>query len=693
MNAPKAIIDRIVLLRQEINRQRYLVHVLDQEDLTEAALDSLKHELTQLENEYPQLITSDSPTQRVAGKPLPGFVKVEHQSRMLSLNDVFSFSELAEWRERTIKLLDSAGQQELERRAYYAEIKLDGFAISLRYNQGVLVQAATRGDGTVGEDVTLNARTIESIPLRLNIDPSAAKNIQIMAERSVQGEFEVRGEVYIRKEDFDALSAAQVAEGKPPFANPRNLAAGSMRQLDPKLTASRRLRFFMYGIVGEYGQDTHNQEHALAAALGFPVEPHSACCADLHEVEAFLSTWENARKELPYATDGAVINIDSHSLFQRLGVVGKAPRAAVAFKFAAEQATTVVRNISLRVGRTGAVTPTAHFDPVRVAGSTVGRATLHNADEIARKDVRIGDTVVIQKAGDIIPEVVRVVLGLRPLGSMPFSYPSTINGLPLVRREGEVAHYVVSEKVSPEVLKRAIEHFASRNAMDIDGMGEKVVARLIDAGLVTSFPDLYRLASTDFRLLEGFAELSARNLEEALEASKKRPFSRLLFGLGIRHIGAETARTITAHLQERMVLSLPDIIAYLAELPAASFAELPDIGPVVAGSLAAYFADPINQVLLNDLVALGLHCDVPKGIAIAEGPLTGKSVVITGTLSSMSREEASERVRRAGGKVTASVSNEVSYLLAGEKAGSKLKKAESLKISILSEEEFLSLLG
>ena len=693
MDVSDHVLERVARLRDEINRQRHLVHVLDQEDLSEAALDSLKHELTQLEAEHPELITPDSPTQRVAGKALPGFIKVEHQSRMLSLNDVFSTSELDEWRERTVKLLDTAGQRLFEEAGYYAEIKLDGFAVSLRYINGRLVQASTRGDGTVGEDVTVNARTIESIPLSLQVGETAQAHIRKMAGQAVAGEIEIRGEVYIRKADFEILSAQQVALGKAPFANPRNLAAGSMRQLDPKLTAARRLRFFMYGLVGNFGQQTHAEEHALALALGFPVEPHSAHCATLIEVETFLKQWEEARKELPYGTDGAVVNLDSHPLFQRLGVIGKATRGAVAYKFAAEQATTVVRDISLRVGRTGAVTPTAHFDPVRVAGSTVSRATLHNADEIARKDVRIGDTVVIQKAGDIIPEVLRVVEGLRPEGSVPFTFPESINGLPLQRREGEAAYYVISEHVPIDVLKRSLEHFASRVAMDIDGLGEKVVGKLIDIGLVTGIPDLYRLSFTDLRAVEGFAELSARNLEEAIQQSRTRPFSRLLFGLGIRHIGAETARTITAHLQERGVHAFADVIAYLAELPTSSFAELPDIGPIVAGSLSSYFADPLKQAMLQELVGLGLECDVPVGTVSAEGALTGKSVVITGTLATMSRETAGERVRMAGGKVGAAVSKETSYLLAGEKAGGKLKKAESLGVTVLSEEEFLRLLA
>jgi DNA ligase (NAD+) len=684
----ESLADRAAKLRAEINRQRYLVHVLNREEMSEAALDSLKHELSQIELEHPELITPDSPTQRVAGQPLPGFVKVEHQSRMLSLNDVFTFEEMGGWRERCLKLLGLEGEIP---GGYYAELKLDGFAISLIYENGRLTSASTRGDGYIGEDVTQNVRTIESIPLFLEVAADATEEVRTCAQAAIQSRIEIRGEAYIAKQDFEELNRLQEERGLPPFANPRNLAAGSMRQLDARLTAGRRLRFFAYAVIGEFGQQSHEQEHAIAMALGLPVESHSRICTTLEEAETFLNAWEEARKELPYGTDGAVVNINDRTLFQRLGVVGKAPRAAVAFKFSAEQATTVVRGIVLRIGRTGAISPTAILDPVTVAGSTVSRATLHNADEIARKDVRIGDTVIIQKAGDIIPEVLSVIEALRPDTSMPYEFPAEVDGVPIIRREGEAAHYVAAGVESPEILKRRLEHFASRLAMDIDGLGEKVAERLVELKLVTTITDLYRLTEADLLGIDGFAKISARNLKNAIETSKNQPFVRLLFGLGIRHVGAETARTVVKYLQKQEIQTYGAAVAALREMNLETLQELPDIGEIVAQSLWEYFQDPNDALVLDELGELGLQCPIPKLTQREMGPLAGKTLVITGSLSRFTREEAEERVRQAGGKVAAAVSKETDYLLAGEKAGSKLKKAEALGVTVLDEDGFLGL--
>ncbi|MEI6478224.1 MAG: NAD-dependent DNA ligase LigA [bacterium] len=683
---------RIQKLREEINHHRYLVHVLDRSEISEAALDSLKHELEKLEQEYPDLITLDSPSQRVAGKPLDGFVKVDHSQRMLSLNDVFSEDELAAWRERTVKL---AGEKALEESGYFTEIKLDGFAITVTYEDGKMVQAATRGDGFTGEDVTLNVRTIEAIPLVLTLQSGTPKEIRELAEKAVKGRFEVRGEVYIAKKDFEKLNKGQVEKGLPEFANPRNTAAGSMRQLDPKLAAARKLRFLAYAVVGEVGQTTHEEEHLIAQALGVPIEPHSRLCKDLKEVEAFLSEWEEKRKTLPYGTDGAVVNINDRALFAKLGVVGKAPRGAVAFKFSAEQTTTVVRDIELRVGRTGAVTPTAILDPVKLAGSTVARATLHNADEIARKDIRIGDTVIIQKAGDIIPEVLQVLPGLRPKDAKPYLFPKEIDGVKLVRREGEVAFYVES-LVIHDVLKRRLEHFASRGAMDIEGMGEKIVERLVDAGQLSNVADIYTLTKEELLEVEGFAELSATNLVAAIEASKTQPFARLLFGLGIRHVGAETARTIVAYLQENLAgehrtVPFSELIEVLRGMIVEQYQGLPDIGGVVGASLHEYFNNEHEQRIIDEMIGLGVKSGIEVKKAVSLGKLTGMSFVLTGSLS-RPREEIAEEIRQAGGKVGSSVSGETSYLVVGDKPGSKLKKAESLGVKVIGEEELSSLL-
>lgn len=675
---------RLQKLRDEINRHRYNVHVLNKEEISEAALDSLKHELALLETEFPDLITPDSPSQRVAGTPAEGFVKVEHLTRMLSLSDVFSLQELEAWEARLRKLTDDP----LE---YYAELKLDGFAVSLVYEDGRLVRAVTRGDGFVGEDVTMNARTIESIPLQLRVP--------------VSGRCEIRGEVYISKADFDQLNIEQEAAGLPRFANPRNLAAGSMRQLDPRLTKKRRLSFFAYSVIGDFGLKTHEEEHAFAKEIGLPVEAHSKLCPDLAEVKKWLDSWEERRKDLPYHTDGAVVNVNDRALFSRLGVVGKAPRGATAYKFSAEQTTTVIRDIQLRVGRTGALTPTAVMDPVRLAGTTVARATLHNADEIARKDIRIGDTVIIQKAGDIIPEVLEVVKGLRPKDAEPFAFPSELSGVPVIRREGEAAHYVDVSALTAamnghadegsfmldEILKRKIEHYASRGAMNIEGMGEKVVARLVEAGLVGSFADLYALDKEDLLTIEGFAEVSARKLLDALETSKRRPFAKFLFGLGIRHVGAETAVTLSQALAEQSKamgdLDLKTTLAMLRGMSREDFESLPDIGTVVAESLVSYFANPHEQAMLDQMVDAGVL--VPLKVVRSEGgKLAGKTFVLTGTLETLTREEAGDLIRAHGGKLSSSVSKETDYVLAGDKAGSKLAKAEQLGVKVISEDEF-----
>lgn len=700
---------RITQLKQEINHQRYLIHVLNQEDLSEAALDSLKHELTKLEEQFPELITPDSPSQRVAGKPLPEFQKVKHQERMLSLADVFSLEELQAWEKRWQANDHASYLVDGHFGGYYTEIKLDGFAISLIYENGSLKQAATRGDGSVGEDVTLNARTIEDIPLKL--DWQAKQSIVQVPEyldRAIvaaqTGRFEVRGEVYISKKDFAKLNQEQERQGLPLFANPRNLAAGSMRQLDPSLTAKRHLRFMTWAVVGETGLENHQDEHMLAQALGFPVEKHSRRFEDLTEVWQFLEAWREKRNDLPYGCDGAVINLNRRDLFQRVGVIGKTPRGAVAFKFPAEQTTTVLREIELKVGRTGAVTPVAVFDPVPLAGTTVARATLHNADEITRLDVRIGDTLVIQKAGDIIPEVIRVVESLRPQNSRPFQYPQSILGVPLTRKPGEVAYYVDTSAilkqveneegegqiVLDELSKRAITHFASRGAMDIDGLGEKVVAKLVESGLVESFADLYDLTEAQILGLPGFKQKSASNLITAIQASKTRSLWRFLFGLGIRHVGAETARTLGSLFPSGQGLTVEVVLEKMKSLSPEQFASLPDVGEVVAASIYRYFQSPLHQALLARLA--GFVLETSEAVGVAESQLAklkerfaGKTVVITGTLSGFSREAAEALVRQAGGQTSSSVSKETDYVLAGEKAGSKLTKAEALGVMVIGE--------
>lgn len=702
---------RIAALRREINHRREQIHIHNIEEISEAALDSLKHELTELEEAYPELITPDSPSQRVAGKPLDGFVKVKHLVRMLSLNDVFNLGEIEAWQGRISKLLDARQAELLARDGFYLEIKLDGFAISLIYEDGLLVQAATRGDGMVGEDVTANVRTIEAIPLRLNGGGRV----------SVKGRIEVRGEVYISKKNFERINALQEKSGAVKYANPRNLAAGSMRQLDSNLTATRSLSFYGYAIVlpdtalVDLPDLTHEQEHQIITELGFPVEPHSRICFSAAEIWAFLEEWAEKRKKLAYGTDGAVININNKSVFDLLGVVGKAPRGALAFKFPAEQTTTTVLDIELQIGRTGVVTPVAVFAPVSLAGSTVSRATLHNEDEIRRKDIRIGDTVIIQKAGDIIPEVVEVVTGLRPEGSREFCYPESIGGLPLRRKEGEVGYYVdvslVGELEGGELdslfdvlVKRKIEHFASRAAMDITGLGEKVVGKLVELELVRDIPDLYRLDRAALGMVPGFAETSVNNLLTAISESKERVFEKFLFGLGIRHVGAETARTVTGFLRGMIAemcgdarTDLSSIIVILRAITLEQWMGLSDIGEVVANSLYSYFQSDGGYSRLMSLAELGVKAPIFAASTLAvgaaqNGKVFGKTFVLTGSLESMTRDEASEKIRSLGGKTLESVSKNLDYLVAGEKAGSKLAKAEELGVLVLGEDEFLEML-
>ncbi|MBI4407583.1 MAG: NAD-dependent DNA ligase LigA, partial [Candidatus Kerfeldbacteria bacterium] len=488
---------RIAQLKQTIDHHRYLYHVLDKQEISEAALDSLKHELAQLEEQFPQLVTTDSPTQRVGGKPLPGFKKVKHSRGMLSLNDVFSAKELQEWEQRVRKLAPGKPQ-------YYAEIKMDGLAVNLRYEAGIFVQGATRGDGKVGEDVTENLKTIESIPLRLLGDYPAV--------------VEVRGEVYMTKQHFEQLN--QREDNK--YANPRNVSAGSIRQLDPKMTASRKLSFMAYDCVTDLGLQYHSEIHQWLQDHGFPSNPHNKICRSLAEVETYHADIMKRRAKLPYWTDGVVVNIDDLELFKTLGVIGKAPRGSVAYKFPAEQATTIVEDIQVQVGRTGALTPVAHLKPVFVAGTTVSRATLHNDDEIKRLDVRIGDTAIIEKAGDIIPDVVKVLPELRSKSSKAYLFPKKCPacGSAVERRAGEVAYYCPNPNCFAQERER-FYHFVSKTGFDIRGLGPKIIDQLMDEGLIHEYADLFKLTAGDLEPLERFAEKKASNIVADIHARRQ----------------------------------------------------------------------------------------------------------------------------------------------------------------------------
>lgn len=665
--------ERVAKLRRLINDYRYHYHVLDESIMSEAAADSLKHELSELEAQFPELVTPDSPTQRVAGEPLPGFKQVRHSSRMLSLNDVFNRDEVEAWIKRIQKLAPEAIPE------FFVDIKMDGFACALIYEDGKFVQAVTRGDSLVGEDVTANVRTIDSVPFELR----QAKKY----EKFLRGRTEIRGEVIMYKADFEALNKQREAEGKPLFMNPRNTAAGTIRQLDPKLAASRPLRFRAYDLLREDPTQVPTNSFAYEAlrTLGFAANSQATVMKDVDAIMRFADEWDEKRHHLPFNTDGLVIKLNDREEFRQLGVVGKAPRAAVAYKYAAEEATTVVKDIVISIGRTGAATPVAVFEPVQVAGSTVQHASLHNADEIARKDIRAQDTVIIFKAGDIIPQVSKVLPELRPKSAKKFDMEKELKRqypeLDFVRPEGE-AVYRVRGATGKILLKQALEHFASKAALDIDTLGEKNVEALVNSKLVRSLADIYTLTKEQIMQLDRFAETSAANLVKAIRAAKHPDFARFIFGLGIRHVGQQTAIMLAEEFGVPENLSQ----ATLEELM-----RIEGIGEVVAESIVAWFADPDNEKLLENFKKVGAWPEPYE--SKAKGPLHGKSFVITGTLEHMSRDEAADKIRELGGTFQSSVGQDTSYLVVGQNVGaSKLKKAEKLGTRQINERALLKIL-
>lgn len=662
---------RAAKLREEIEEHRYRYYALDDPAISDAAYDSLVKELEALEADFPELVTPDSPTQRVGARPLAKFESVPHERPMLSLNDVFELDEVEAWIRRTEKLLPS------EKLDYYGEIKMDGLAAAIIYENGVLVRGVTRGDGRVGEDVTGNIRTIGSVPLRLRRDPAVPAEVY-------SGRFEVRGEVLMYKAVFEQLNADRAAKGLPLFQNTRNTAAGTIRQLDPRLVAGRPLQFHVYGVATEVsGVTTHAGEHELAARLGFKVEPHSRVLGGLNDIKAFIEDWREKRHDLPYGTDGLVITLNDRQLFGRLGMVGKAPRGAVAFKFPAEQATTKLKDIMVSIGRTGAATPFAVLEPVKVAGSTIGLATLHNEGEIARKDVRIGDTVIVQKAGDVIPEVVGPLLGLRDGSERKFVMPHKcpVCGEPLHKEAAEAVWRCVNFDCPAQERGRII-HFAGKDAYDIEGLGEKNVDALLEAGLISDAADLFKLTADQVESLDRFAEVSARKLVEAIQGRKQISLDRFIYALGIRHVGQQTAVDLANHFG-----SLEQFLA--AE--AGALQEVPGIGKVVAKSIAAWLESKRHRDLLQKLLAAGV---TPQALERREGPLTGQTFVITGTLEMGSREAVAEKLEALGASVKDSVTKDTTYLVTGAApGGSKLTKAEKLGVQQLDEAGLQRLLG
>lgn len=663
---------RAAELKKLLVQYDYEYFVKDAPTVSDAVYDGLRSELKGIETTYPNLITPDSPTQRIVGEVLKGFSKVEHTTRMLSLNDVFSQEDVEAWVRRMEKLAPGREHE------YSAELKMDGLACALIYKDGVLDKAVTRGDGLVGEDVTANVRTIKSVPLALRSDKTLAGFLS--------GRTEIRGEIIMLKKDFEKLNAKREQAGLPVFANPRNLAAGTIRQLDTNLVAERPLQFRAYDLLRDDPNEvpTYDFAYKTIRALGIACNPEAKVFCDLEGVMEFVRHWEEKRHKLPFNTDGLVIKLNDRNLYADLGVVGKNPRGAVAYKYPAEEATTVVKDIIISIGRTGAATPVAVFDPVFVAGSTIKHASLHNADEIARKDIRVGDSVVIYKAGDIIPQVNHVLTELRPKATRPFDMERELRrqypGLEFVRPEGEVV-YRVKGATSKLLLRQALEHFASKSALDIDSLGEKNVAALVDAKLVHDLADIYTLNKQQLIQLDRFAEISANNLVNAI-ASKKRPtLARFVYGLGIRHVGAQTAVDLAnkfKRLDSVGTASLDDLLS------------VEGIGDIVAESILLWFDEDENQALLAKFRRLGVW---PQDVKHTGGKLLGKSFVVTGALESMQREEAAEKIRALGGTFQSSVGKDTDYLVVGASVGdSKLAKARKLGTKQISEKELLKLL-
>lgn len=670
---------RIEELRKLLSQASYAYYVLDAPTIEDAVYDKLYRELQDLETQYPELITPDSPTQRVGEKPATGFTSVRHNIPMYSLENAFDVDELKSWDERWRR--NAPPQDNVD---YVCELKIDGNALALTYENGVLVRGVTRGDGVSGEDITQNVRTIRSIPLRLNLD-----DIEIENKDALQT-IEVRGETFLPLDVFEKINQERVSSGESQFANPRNATAGTLRQLDARKVDKRRLDFFAYtlqipGVDDASIANSQWEALELLHKLGFKVNPNKQLCRSLDEVAEYYQHWDTERLNLAYMTDGVVVKINSFLLQQELGFTNKFPRWAVALKYAAEEAPTRVENISVNVGRTGAITPLAEMQPVQLAGTTVSRATLHNCDRVAQLDIRVGDTVIVRKAGEIIPEVVRVLKELRPENTTPFEMPThcPVCGQPVVREKGEAVTRCVNTSCAA-ILKGSIEHWVSRNALDIRGMGEKVVHQLVDKELVNSVADLYELTEETLANLERMGQKSAQKLIDAIEKSKSKPWSRVLYGLGIRHVGSSIAQTVTEKF---------DSVEKLAAAKVTDIEAIYGIGVEIAESIYKWFRVEANQRLIERLKNAGLQFIEIQSAASSNisKKLEGKTFVVTGTLPSLSRDEAKELIHKYAGKVSNSISKNTDYLVVGENAGSKLAKAEKLGIAQLSEEQLLEM--
>lgn len=669
---PRDITERVLQLQSLIEYHRMQYHTYDSPEISDEAYDSLLRELEALENTYPTLKTNNSPTGRVGGEPLKEFVKVTHAVQQWSYDDVFDEKSLEKWNEKVENFIKKSGVQD-EPVEYCTELKIDGLKVVLTYENGMLVRGATRGDGTVGEDVTENIKTIQDIPLTLN------KKVSLIAI----------GEAWIGKSELNRINAEREKKGEPLYANTRNLAAGTLRQLDPKVVAGRNLHVFVYDLENftEGKIQTQSEELALLHTLGFVTNPHTVVCKNLAEVETFYKQWTQKKDSLEYGLDGIVLKINSRKIQEALGYTGKSPRWGVAYKFPAEQVTTVVEDIVFQVGRTGVVTPVAHLRPVLVAGSTVSRATLHNEDEIKRLDVRIGDTVIIQKAGDVIPDIVQVVTGLRTGKEKKFVWPTHV---PLCGGDGAIeripgqAAWRCVVKDSYEQQKRKLHYFASKGALNIEDLGPKIIEQLLDAELISEYADIFTLEKGDLLALPRFAEKSADNLLTSIEKARHTTLPRFLIALSIPQVGEETAHDIAAHFKT---------IDRVRSASESDLLAISGVGPIVAEAIATFFKDKKNIKIVDDLLKyVHIESKVHQVHKVKSG-IAGKTFVLTGTLQTMSRDEAKEKIRTLGGDVSSSVSKETDYVVAGESAGSKLDKAQELGVTVLSENEFIEMIA
>ena len=656
-------------LRQDLRRYEYEYHVLDNPTIPDAEYDRLFHQLKALEAAHPELITADSPTQRVGAKPLSGFTQIRHEIPMLSLDNAFSDEEFYAFvkriEDRLIRLPESL--------TFCCEPKLDGLAVSILYVNGVLTQAATRGDGTTGEDITANIRTIRNIPLQLLMDNPPAR-------------LEVRGEVFMPHEGFERLNQQALEKGEKTFANPRNAAAGSLRQLDPKITSKRPLVLNAYGIGIAEGVDlpnTHYDRLQWLKSIGIPVNPEIRLCNGTDEVLDFYRDIQNKRSSLGYDIDGTVLKINDIALQEKLGFISKAPRWAIAYKFPAQEELTRLNDVEFQVGRTGAITPVAKLEPVFVAGVTVSNATLHNGDEIERLDIAIGDTVVIRRAGDVIPQIIGVLHDRRPADARPIVFPETcpVCDSAIVRIEGEAVARCTGGLFCAAQRKEALKHFVSRKAMDIDGVGGKLIEQLVDRELIHTPADLFKLDLTTLTRLERMGAKSAENALASLEKAKNTTLARFIFALGIRDVGEATALNLANHFKTLEALQNADLEA---------LQQVPDVGEVVANRILAFWHEPHNVAVVNDLIAQGVHWDDVEVKEVGENLFKGKTVVLTGTLTQMGRNEAKALLQDMGAKVSGSVSAKTDFVIAGDAAGSKLTKAQELGVTVLTEEEFLA---